>query len=76
MYKVIKNGTEKMCSAEETEAMIKDYFKMKPDEFLAITVDQGSNFPQIEAFLEVEHEEGIKCTVLKTATPPGQSKAA
>ena len=58
------------------EAMIKDYFKMKPDEFLAITADQGSNFPQIDAFLEVAHEEGIKCTVVKTATPPGQSKAA
>lgn len=27
MYKVIKNGTEKMCSAEETEAMIKDFNK-------------------------------------------------
>ena len=26
MYKVIKNGTEKMCSAEET-AMIKDFNK-------------------------------------------------
>lgn len=25
MYKVIKNGTEKMCSAKETEAMIKDF---------------------------------------------------
>lgn len=25
MYKVIKNGTEKMCSAEETETMIKDF---------------------------------------------------
>lgn len=27
MYKVIENGTEKMCSAEETEAMIKDFNK-------------------------------------------------
>ena len=27
MYKVIKNGTEKMCSAEETAAMIKDFNK-------------------------------------------------
>lgn len=27
MYKVIKNGTEKMCSAEETEAMTKDFNK-------------------------------------------------
>lgn len=27
MYKVIKNGTAKMCSAEETEAMIKDFNK-------------------------------------------------
>ena len=25
MYKVIANGTEKMCSAKETEAMIKDF---------------------------------------------------
>lgn len=27
MYKVIENGTEKMCSAKETEAMIKDFNK-------------------------------------------------
>ncbi len=25
MYKIIENGTEKMCSAEEAEAMIKDF---------------------------------------------------
>lgn len=25
MYKVIENGMEKMCSAKETEAMIKDF---------------------------------------------------
>lgn len=27
MYKVIENGTEKMCSAKEAEAMIKDFNK-------------------------------------------------
>ena len=27
MYKVIKNGTEKMCTAKEAEAMIKDFNK-------------------------------------------------
>lgn len=25
MYKVIENGMEKMCSAKETEAMIRDF---------------------------------------------------
>lgn len=27
MYKVIENGTEKMCSAEEAEAIIADFNK-------------------------------------------------
>ena len=27
MYKVIENGMEKMCSAKETEAMIRDFNK-------------------------------------------------
>lgn len=27
MYKVIENGTEKMCTAKEAEAMIKDFNK-------------------------------------------------
>lgn len=27
MYKVIENGTEKMCSAKEAEAMIRDFNK-------------------------------------------------
>lgn len=58
------------------EAMITEYLKMKKGEYLAITADQGSNFPQLEAYLDVCHEKGIQCTILKTATPPGQSKAA
>lgn len=28
MYKVIENGMEKMCSAKETEAMIRDFKKI------------------------------------------------
>ena len=43
---------------------------------MAITADQDSNFPQLEAYLDVCHENEIACTILKTATPPGQSKAA
>ena len=58
------------------EAMITEYLKMKKGEYLAITADQGSNFPQLEAYLDVCHEKGIRCTILKTATPLGQSKAA
>lgn len=58
------------------EAMISEYLKMNSGEYLAITADQGSNFPQLEAYLEVCHEKNIACTILKTATPPGQSKAA
>lgn len=58
------------------KAMINDYFKMQEGEYLAITADQDSNHEQLEAFLNVAHEQGIKCTILKTATPPGQSQAA
>lgn len=67
---------EKSKERQIAEAMINQYFKMKPDEFLAITADQGSNFPMLNAFLEVAHEEGIRCAIIETATPPGQSKAA
>ena len=67
---------EKSKERYVAEAMINEYLKMKKGECLAITADQDSNFPQLEAYLEVCHENEIACTILKTATPPGQSKAA
>lgn len=67
---------EKSKERYVAEAMINEYFKMKPGETLAITADQDANFPQLEAYLAVCHEKNIPCTILKTATPPGQSKAA
>lgn len=57
-------------------AMILDVLKMKKGESLAITADQGSNFPLLEEYLNVAHENDIVCTILKTATPPGRSKMA
>ena len=67
---------EKSKERYVAEAMINEYLKMKKGECLAITADQDSNFPQLEAYLDVCHENEIACTILKTATPPGQSKAA
>lgn len=67
---------ERNLKRKVAEAMINDVFKMQEGEYLAITADQGSNLSQLEEYLEVCHERGIKCTILKTATPPGQSKAA
>lgn len=67
---------EKSKERYVAEAMINEYLRMKKGESLAITADQDSNFPQLEAYLDVCHENEIACTILKTATPPGQSKAA
>ena len=67
---------EKSKERYVAEAMINEYLKMKKGEYLAITAGQDSNFKQLEAYLEVCHENDVACTILKTATPPGQSKAA
>ena len=58
------------------KAMIEEYLQMKSGESLAVTADQGSNLAQLDAYLEVCHENNVACTILKTATPPGQSKEA
>lgn len=76
MRKKEESQMAKDLTRQVAETMIHDIFKMKKGESLAITCDQGSNFPQLEAFLEVAHEQEVLCTLLKTATPPGQSKAA